>query len=93
MVYQPKHPEARKITNEAVDGGIIGKAACGGHTSVASNVALNGQNGKNRHRNGNGIKFAYCPYCSKKGLYKVPRRYEHCRCCGLHRILLPGQDF
>ena len=50
------------------------------------------RNGKGENRN-NGLKFAYCPCCNKKGLYKVARRYERCRCCGLHRVLLPGQDF
>ncbi len=59
-------------------------------------MALDGvvgyRNGKGENRN-NGLKFAYCPCCNKKGLYKVARRYERCRCCGLHRVLLPGQDF
>jgi len=60
---------------------------------MAASTALGGQNERRGSRNGKGMKFAYCPYCSKKGLYKVPRSYEHCRCCGLHRVLLPGQDF
>ncbi len=59
-------------------------------------MALDGvvgyRNEKGENRN-NGLKFAYCPCCNKKGLYKVARRYERCRCCGLHRVLLPGQDF
>ena len=60
---------------------------------MASNGITGGHNEKNGDRNGNGIKFVYCPYCNKKGLYKMARRYERCRCCGLHRVLLPGQDF
>ena len=39
------------------------------------------------------LKYKSCPLCGKKGYYKVPRAYEHCRFCGLHMILLPGQDF
>jgi hypothetical protein len=54
-------------------------------------VPINGQTEKVRNRNG--VRYAYCPSCSKKGYYKVPRQYERCRCCGLHRILPPGQDF
>ena len=42
---------------------------------------------------GKGLKYQLCPLCGKKGYYKVPRTYEHCRFCGLHMILLPGQDF
>jgi len=56
-------------------------------------AALNGSNGKRGNRNGRRLQFGFCPCCGRKGLYKVPRGYEHCRCCGLHRILLPGQDF
>ena len=58
-------------------------------------VASNGITvaGRGKPRNGNGLRFAYCPHCARKGLYKVARRYERCRCCGLHRMLLPGQDF
>ena len=62
-----------------------------GHTGVAYVAAINGQNGKSG--NGNGVRFGFCPYCGKKGFYKVPHRYERCRCCGLRRILVPGQDF
>ena len=40
-----------------------------------------------------GIKFGICPLCYKKGYYKIPQRYEHCRLCGMYRILVPGQDF
>ena len=43
--------------------------------------------------NGKGLKYKLCPLCGKKGYYKVPRAYEHCRFCGLHMTLLPGQDF
>ncbi len=64
-----------------------------GHTSLAPGIAINGQNGKRGNRNGNGVRFGFCPCCGRKGFYKVPCRYERCRCCGLHRILLPGQDF
>ena len=39
------------------------------------------------------VKFDFCPCCDRKGYYKISRRYEHCRLCGYHRILLPGQDF
>jgi hypothetical protein len=46
-----------------------------------------------RRGNGNGKKLGICPCCGRKGLYKIPRQYERCRCCGLHRILVPGQDF
>ncbi len=62
-------------------------------TNVASSVAANRQNGKTRNNRGNGIRFGFCPCCGRKGYYKVTRRYEHCRCCGFQRILLPGQDF
>ena len=41
----------------------------------------------------NRLEFGFCPRCGKKGYYKVSRNYEHCRCCGLHMRLLPGQDF
>ena len=60
---------------------------------VVSSGVAGYHNGKGKNRNGNGLRFAYCPHCNKKGLYKVARRYERCRCCGLHRVLLPGQDF
>jgi len=60
---------------------------------VAASMAINGQNGKRLYKNGNGVRFGFCPHCGRKGLYKVPHQYERCRCCGLHRILLPGQDF
>lgn len=43
--------------------------------------------------NGKGLKYTLCPLCGKKGYYKVPRAYEHCKFCGLHMTLLPGQDF
>ena len=39
------------------------------------------------------IKFDFCPLCDRKGYYKMHQRYEHCRLCGMYRILLPGQDF
>ena len=39
------------------------------------------------------IKFDICPLCDRKGYYKIHRRYEHCRLCGMYRILVPGQDF
>ena len=61
------------------------------YTSVASSGVINGHNGK--RGTGNGVRFGFCPRCGRKELYKVPRGYERCRCCGLHRILLPGQDF
>jgi hypothetical protein len=60
---------------------------------VASNGVAGYHTGKSKNRNGNGLRFAYCPRCNKKGLYKVAHWYERCRCCGLHRVLLPGQDF
>jgi uncharacterized protein (DUF983 family) len=42
---------------------------------------------------GGRLKFGFCPRCNKKGYYKVLRSYEHCKLCGLHMILVPGQDF
>ena len=39
------------------------------------------------------IKFDICPLCDRKGYYKIHQRYEHCRLCGMYRILVPGQDF
>ena len=39
------------------------------------------------------IKFGICPLCDRKGYYKIHQRYEHCRLCGMHRLLVPGQDF
>ncbi len=58
---------------------------------MAAEAAIKSRNG--RRRNGESLKFSFCPCCGRKGLYKVPRSYERCRCCGLHRIILPGQDF
>ena len=49
--------------------------------------------GRDKRNYGNRLRFDYCPHCFRKGLYKVTRRYERYRCCGLHRMLLPGQDF
>ena len=45
-----------------------------------------------KHRNGNGLKFTYCPHCGKKGFYKK-EHIEHCRYCNYKRWLVPGQDF
>ena len=39
------------------------------------------------------IKFDICPICDRKGYYKIHQRYEHCRLCGMYRILVLGQDF
>ena len=39
------------------------------------------------------IKFDICPLCDRRGYYKIHQRYEHCRLCGMYRILVPGQDF
>jgi len=57
--------------------------------TAVSGIAINEQVTKRE----NGTKFAYCPCCSRKGFYKMRYRYERCRYCGLHRVLLPGQDF
>ena len=48
---------------------------------------------QNIKNNGKGLKYNLCPLCGKKGFYKLPRAYEHCRFCGLHMTLLPRQDF
>ena len=63
------------------------------HASVTYVPDVNGRNGKRGNGNGSGVRFGFCPYCGRKGFYKVPRQYERCRCCGLHRMLMPGQDF
>jgi hypothetical protein len=41
----------------------------------------------------NRSRYDFCPRCDRKGYYKVSRNYEHCRLCGFHWLLLPGQDF
>jgi len=65
-----------------------------GYIDVAASVAANSRKGKKRHRNNNSrARFDFCPCCGRKGLYKMLYSYEHCRYCGLHRVLLPGQDF
>jgi len=45
-----------------------------------------------KKQKGNGLRFRYCAWCGKKGMYKV-RRWERCRYCGISRLLVPGQDF
>lgn len=59
---------------------------------MAAKLIINVHN-EERERVNSKVRFIICPYCGRKGLYKIPRSYEHCRCCGLHRILLPSQDF
>ena len=48
---------------------------------------------RSKRINGRNKGTVICPCCGHKTMYKIPRRYEHCRYCGLYRILLPGQDF
>lgn len=31
-------------------------------------------------------KFDCCPKCFKKGLYKVPQKYERCKYCGYMKL-------
>lgn len=63
------------------------------HQDVNNRVAQKWQTQKENKSQGKGLRFEICPHCGKKGFYKIPRLYEYCRYCGLHRILLPGQDF
>jgi len=63
------------------------------HPKLASSMTPKKHNGKVNKGNGNRLKFQFCPCCGRKEYYKVSRTYEHCRFCGLHTILLPGQDF
>jgi len=59
----------------------------------AQSFGLERSGKQNIKNNGKGLKYKLCPLCGKKGYYKMPRAYEHCKFCGLHMILLPGQDF
>ncbi len=62
-------------------------------TNRAHSSTVNRRDIKTKQDNGGRIKFDICPLCDRKGYYKMHRRYEHCRLCGMYRILLPGQDF
>ena len=62
-------------------------------TNSAQSSTVNRRSIKTKQDNGRRIKFDFCPLCDRKGYYKMHRRYEHCRLCGMYRILLPGQDF
>ncbi|HEY83120.1 MAG TPA: hypothetical protein G4O01_07550 [Dehalococcoidia bacterium] len=60
---------------------------------MASVVESKTKSGKETRAEAHRLELKRCPHCGRKGYYKMPRRYEHCRFCGLHRILVPGQDF
>lgn len=63
------------------------------HLSTTSSMTEKEPDRKISNSHANRIKFSFCPRCGRKGYYKVSRNYEHCKFCGLHQILLPGQDF
>ena len=62
-------------------------------TNRAHSSTVNRRDIKTKQVNGKSTKFDICPLCDRKGYYKMHQRYEHCRLCGMYRILLPGQDF
>jgi len=62
-------------------------------TNWTHNSTESGQNIKTTPPDTRRIKFDICPLCDRKGYYKIHQRYEHCRLCGMYRILVPGQDF
>jgi len=62
-------------------------------TGWAHSSMENGHNAKMNQINSEKIKYAICPVCGRKEYYKIQWRYEHCRHCGMYRILVPGQDF